>query len=766
MRIQREEEGLSKVAEVSTAGVVVYAFPLGRTHCGVLLGNGLFGVSVWGSGDCLNITINRSDYWDRRAGELAPGEGLWRRLVELYDPQNPRGMDGPFEVVGAARPKGAFRNTRLPMGRFELRLAVGSELREARLCAGTGELRVVVGVGGIERELVLAVHPQEPVLWVDDPHGVVVGVTGRPAWEWVADALQSRGYVAPERWDEGGLVGWSQGCPEDPAMAGVARLGDSVCLIAMADGADVEAAWSAGVEMVDRIGMAGRDTFFGAVVGWWGEYAAGLPQVSLPDAYFDDFLRQALFKFGAATSPLGGVPAGLQGPWCEEYQMPPWGADYHFNVNIQEIYTLALASGKMAHLLPLFDMLERCLPVFREQARRLFGIDDGIVMSHTTDDRGYACGGVGPGATIDQAVSGWTAQLYWQYFEYTGDLGFLRQRALPFMHGVMRAFEEMVEWVDGVPRLPVGISAEYGQAVAGFNYAQRVGPQPSYQLSCMHMLLRALAESYERVGEEMPSHWVRLRECLAPWELVGAEGQERIAIWQGLDLEVSHRHHSHLACIYPFDSLGQRTEEMEGIVARSLDRWIEVGMSDWSEWCYSWAAIIQAREGYRESPWQLLKLCRELYINEGMATVYQPRFAGISRHGLKRLTGPLETCEVMQLDGTMGIATALLEMLVHQHRGVVRYFGAIPACWREVSFSGIHLPGGHQARGVVAEGEVVEIGIESERGGVVTIDVPGYAALDVEVGGKRVRVELPWTVDLQPGQSLLGRPLCDLEVRA
>ena len=42
-----------------------WQFPLPDTHAGILMGNGLFGVSVWGDQQ-LCLTINRADFWDRR----------------------------------------------------------------------------------------------------------------------------------------------------------------------------------------------------------------------------------------------------------------------------------------------------------------------------------------------------------------------------------------------------------------------------------------------------------------------------------------------------------------------------------------------------------------------------------------------------------------------------------------------------------------------------------------------------------------------------
>ena len=46
---------------------IEWPFPLPRTHCGIALGNGLAGALVWGN-ERLNITVNRADFWDRRAG--------------------------------------------------------------------------------------------------------------------------------------------------------------------------------------------------------------------------------------------------------------------------------------------------------------------------------------------------------------------------------------------------------------------------------------------------------------------------------------------------------------------------------------------------------------------------------------------------------------------------------------------------------------------------------------------------------------------------
>jgi hypothetical protein len=736
---------------------VVLSFPLPRTHTGVPLGNGAFGALVWGR-NTLNITINRSDFWDHREGQELLGERMYEQVAACYDPNDSRACEAPFEALVEPWTGGDFRNTRLPMGRFELVPADELTLTDATLRVDRGELvvRLLGASAGEVRRVTIALHPQLPVLLLHDPMGAITDIRGQPAWQWVSAPMQSRGFVEPMILDRPGEVGWVQTCPQDDAMAALCRRAPGAIVIAMTPGPDAHAAQSSASGTIDQVLKAGPVRFLREVNDWWQRYADSLPQVRLPDPFFQQFLALTQFKFGAATSPNSETPCGLQGPWCEEYQMPPWSGGYYFDENVQQIYTLAFTLGKVDHLMPLFDMLDRCLPRFRRNARRMVGIDDGVVITLTTDDHGLACGGVGA-AVIDQASTGWAARLYWLYYQFTGDVAFLRDRAWPMLEGAMRTYEAMIQWREGRPHLPVTISAEYGRPMPDGS-RHRYGANASSQLACMHMLLNALLEACPALGRHPRESWLKLRDVLPHWTLTGATGQERIAIWNDVDLDVSHRHHSHLSCLYPFDTLAQRSPQQQAIIDRSLRRWLEIGMSDWSEWSLPWAAIIQAREGYRESPALLLRICRELYINEGLATVYIPRFPGFSVHGYRLLTGPLETCEVMQLDGAMGVATALYEMLVHQYRGVVRFFPAVPAAWKDVAFQGVHLPGPCRASGEMSGGEVTNITLQATAGGAFRVDVPGYRTLKFQTFQGERAVPLPADLVLDPGQTLTATP--------
>lgn len=733
---------------------LVFGFPLPRTHTGVALGNGSYGALVWGgSPDRLHVTVSRNDFWDRRHGGRLYEGGTYARLREAYARGDPQAMvDVLSPGVGALRQAGARPSTLLPGGRFEFRLVPGAALKQAVLDCEEGRLFVELEDGAGKIDLTLS--PHRDVLWIDDPVGLIAGVTARPAWEWVADEFRRRGFAEPTILAGEGACGWAQTCPADPALAAVCRPVAEGYAIAVTLGADGRSATENASAAIDASAAQGKVQFLAESRSWWAGYWGNVPQVELPSAFWTQFLRYALWKFGCATNPHAARPAPLQGPWIEEYQFPPWGGDYTCNVNIQQIYTLAFCGDNLDHVLPLFDMLESgpFQETMRHNASALLGADDGLLMTHSVNDEGRQCQiGFSPHSALDQAVAAWLAYLYWLYYLYSGDETFLRERAYPFMRGVMRVYEAMLEERgDGTLWLPVSVSPEYG--VTGFRHHMQCGPNASVQLACIHTLVDALTQACEILGLAPRPLWEEIGRRVPPFATFEADGKQRIAIWEGQDLAVCHRHHSHLACIYPFDRTGGMSEAEQGIVANSIEHWLRMGMGAWSEWCMPWAATIEARMGMREAPLLLLQIWREVFVNEGLTTVYLPRFHGFTAHRYPDIDKPKETNEIMQLEGTCAAATAIYEMLVHTLGGVTKVFPATPSSWADASFTDVPQPGGLRISGRRHEGETQAVEVKSQRGGTLVLDVPDRASMTLHRGGEIERVTFPVSLRLRPGE--------------
>jgi alpha-L-fucosidase 2 len=736
--------------------VLTFDFPLPRTHTGVALGNGNFGALVWGKEpDCLHVTVSRNDFWDHRHGGRLVEGGTYEALKAAYqlgDPQEMKRVLSPGvekEWQAGVRP-----STLLPVGRFELQLAPALRLKRAVLDCMRGQLQIEVD--GSDQVLELTMSPYANLLWIQDDAGLVAQVVARPAWEWLEAEFVHRGFSPPTRLTGPGLWGWIQDCPADPSLCATAQKLDGGFAIALALGEDAHTARGCAQEAIDTFVQQGRAAFEAASRAWWANYWANVPEVDLPSEFFSRFLCYAHYKFACATNPNSPRPAPLQGPWIEEYQFPPWSGDYTCNVNIQQIYTLTFCGGNLDHIMPLFDMLESApfQETMRHNARVLLGIDDGLLLTHTVNDLGRQCQiGFSPHSALDQAVVAWLAHLYWLYYQHTGDRAFLRERAYPFMHGVMRVYEAMLEERgDGTLWLPLSVSPEYG--VTGFGNHRQSGPNASMQLACIHMLANALLEASPILDLEPRPIWREIKARLPHFATFEENGRKRIAIWEGQDLAVCHRHHSHLASIYPFDLTAEMRAEEQEIVAHSIEHWLKMGMGTWSEWCFPWAAIIEARMGLREAPRVLLEIWKEVFINEGLTTVYLPRFHGITAHRYVDIDLPKDTHEIMQLEGTAAGATAIFEMLIHTHGGITKVFPATPSAWADVSFGDVPQPGGFKVSATRSGGQTQHVRVASLRGGRLTLDVVDRATMSLCRGGTIEAVTFPLQLDLAAGETL------------
>ncbi len=684
------------------------AFPLSRPHCGLVMGNGNFGVLVWGSTN-LCLTLGRSDVWDHRGGEqLLPGQ-TYQDFIDFSQSHNfGRGLNDLFvrQKNPVSRAGVLLRPQRVPLGRVEIAFREQVRPIQGTIDYASGQITIrLSNHHSIKLNLDLA----SPTLHLLDPEKQITNLTARPSWEFpqTRDWLERCDFRPPQLLPSG----WRQELPQDPAITiAWEKQASTWVLRVLRDG---EA-----IPDLSPLALLRRNR------RWWQSFWAKTASIQLPDKFFQTFFRYAVYKFACATHP-NGYACGLQGPWHEEYQKAQWSGDYHFNVNIQEIYGPACALGCPEHLLPLFEMLESAdfHQTLRANAKALFGIDDGLYFTHAVDDRGKQCGGISVGAVLDPACGAWTALLYWQYWQATGDQEFLRQRAWPFIHGVMRCYEEMLRPDGKNLCLPVAISAEYASSVQS---AKICGRNPSYQLAAVHKLAAILVEASEILGCAPKPLWLEIPARLPKFSLVekinqdaemrcGKDGkpeicyhrsiEQHLAIWEGQDLAVCHRHHSHLACIYPFDSLPQElSPEEEKILDNSIDHWLGKGMGLWSEWCFPWAAIIQTRRGLNEAPLPLFRLWRDIFLNEGLCTVYLPRFRGIVAHRKNDLLKDKNDSEIMQLDGNMGAISAFLEMFAYLRAGVARFFQGIPADWREhCQCHQITLPGEFQISGSPAE---------------------------------------------------------------
>ena len=522
-----------------------WTFPLPRTHTGMVQGNGTFGAMIWGEGRILRITVGRADYWDHRGGLPWTKRQLYRRIRRCLEAGDREGLMKLFRRANPVDGEPA-RPSVLPIGRIEIDLGAGAKLATGTVDVDAGTVTVRVRKGSRLHVVRIVLDMGEPLLCVTFPSGLSPQAVRRvTSWDYVGEYLRSISFAEPEMFDGEGLAGWTQMRPADPHLAVAYRQSGRRLYLTAVYGGSAAGARQAAARVIDRAAGRGGDVAARSA-GWWASYWRGAARVDLPNEKLRFLYDYGMYKFAGLTNPAG-VAATLQGPWIEEYQMPPWQSDYHLNINVQMCYGPAYHGNRLEHLKPLWELIAGWMPVLRHNAKVFLGIDDGLMLPHAVDDRCTCMGGFWTG-NIDHGCTAWIAAMMHRHWRYTMDRQFLRRTAYPFMAGAMRVYEAMLQRRGGRLVLPVSVSPEYRGAEMN-----AWGANASFQLACIHRLAEDLLSASRVLGERPRPFWKRIARELPKASLIAGRDGERIALWDGTDLEESHRHHSHLAGITPFD---------------------------------------------------------------------------------------------------------------------------------------------------------------------------------------------------------------------
>ena len=669
------------------SGEITWDFPrLGNCYEGMAFADGVTGVLVWGGGNELRLTVGRADMWDHRGGYMWADAQNYTNIVALWKGGE---KDKLLFLFKKDTPAGEPRNPyMLPLGRVVVKIP-GQTLAHGKLDTETGLGTVELAEGGkIELAMSTVLH----CFALRFPEGVAYEVKSVPCTDFAVYErdLRSRRFEKAEVFDdaESGCGGFRWRLPADEAA----------WLSWRQQGRGTSLSTGRGEKVVT--GGDSFDEVAAASVAQWKRFWSEGARVQVPDPVIQRIYDYGMYRFGAMTDP-SGVPSGLQGPWLEDDQLVPWNGDYHFNINVQECYSPAFRGGHFAHLMPLFRMILSWRPVLRENARKFCGIDDGYVMPHSVDDRGTCIGGFWTG-TIDHASAAWMASYMFRYVRYSGDGAFLKASAYDFMKGTMNVYLAMMEDRDGALALPLGPSPEW----MGIDFRRAVGRNSSFQLAACHRLAKDLISAAEMLSEKPDPRWLDVERRLPAYSRItqasgdasvwGNSVNDGIAIFEGVNLHESHRHHSHMAGIYPFDTIPRLNGVNSDVIDATYANWVLRGTGLWTGWCVPWASILHTDAGNAAAAVQMLHTWNAYFCDEGHGSHHNAVFDGFTnfRHGRN----------VMQMDGHCAAVTAVLELLAHERNGKVEFFRGCPAEWKDVSFENLALSDGRRVKGCRVNG--------------------------------------------------------------
>ncbi len=659
-------------------GVVAWEFPrTGNCHEGMPFSDGKTGVLVWGGGDTINLTLGRSDLWDHRGGYPWTAEQSYTNILAAIAARDNEKLHALFKNEAPANWGGRYNPYMLPLGRVVVKVP-GKTLASGTLDTRTGFGEIVFADGG---KMCFAMSTKRGVFAVSFPKGAQFEAKSLPATEtgvYERD-LKKRGFEKAVVTDEATRGGFFWRLPADePVWISWHKTGNE---LAVRTGRG---------ERADALGVAFAEIEADSRAHWekfWREGA----RVSVPDPVIQRVFDYGMYRFGAMTDP-DGVPPGLQGPWLEDDRLVPWNGDYHFNINIQECYAPAYRGGHLTHLMPLFKMVLGWRERLRDNARKFCGIDDGYVLPHSVDDRGVCIGGFWTG-TIDHACTAWVADMMFRYVTYSGDVEFLRRDAYDFMKGAMNVYRKMMAEDGEKLSIPAGPSPEWG-GWGGTDVNTAVGKNPSFQLAAAHRLARDLTAAAKLLGEKPDPMWADVEKRLPLY----TADETGIILFEGTRLTESHRHHSHMAALFPFDTLDLDDPETRKVVDQTFHSWVLVGTGRWTGWCVPWASVLNVHAGSPERAVGLLRDWDAFYCDEGHGSHHNAVRKGFTKY--------INGRDVMQMDGQCAAAAAVLELMAHETNGKVEFFKGCPESWKEVSFENLRLSDGTTVSGRRKNGKI------------------------------------------------------------
>ena len=723
---------LEQELQLQRQNLLLWQFPLTRTHTGALIGNGVQGLMVWGVDNQLNITIGRAGFWDRRGGKDFLKNTTYKQVKNFLYSKNEQGLRQAFGMDVEPEPGIPGRPHQIGGGRLEIEMPEGWKLTKGVLDLNYGIFEVAARNENGDLEIILirqSVFEETAAITLSSKMNGLVKTKLIPSWEHVKEELELVGIQPPEQWTderEGRptIHGFIQKLPEDEPLAiGYKRTENNRIIL----GSSV--AENAVDNVVDELRDIPVWQIIKEDVDWWDNYWKEVPKINLPNPLLQDIVNYGLYKQAIAT-PEHGIACSLQGPFNEEYQLPPWSNDYHYNINIEMIYMPTLATNQADHLQPVWDMILEMMPALKENGEHFFGREGALMLPHAVDDEGTVVGTFWTG-TIDHACTAWMAQMAWLHYRYTMNQEVLKTVAWPLLNGAFEGYWAMMEEKrnkDGSKSLslPVSVSPEFkGSRLDAW------GRDASFQLAAAHMIAEIMPKAAEAMGQEVDDRWREVSEKLprfttftGPSSLESPERQtERIALWEGMDLIESHRHHSHMAGIYPFDAYDPLDPEIRHITRATYENWVRKGAGVWSGWCVPWASILHNRNNEPEAAVSWLLYWYRNYLNEGRGTLHDAAFRGMSNivsdwHNVLDID---QNREKMQLDAGFGALSAVIDLLVYQKRGTVYVLPNIHRDWQEFDFEGIIVEGGFAIGAVVKENKTQSISIKSKYGGKIKL---------------------------------------------
>ena len=457
------------------------------------------------------------------------------------------------------------------------------------------------------------------------------------------------------------------------------------------------------------------------------------------------YVEELLFAYGRylliSSSRDGALPPNLNGIWNRYHsticmngywgniniQMNYWST---FNTNLAECFSAYLgyysAYAEANHKNAIYELKNKG---YITSSGDVEGDLWSVATAHTPFLAGASFGG----------RDGWgntpfMAEIFWDYYDYTGDKELLEQTVFPailacanFLSYVMQETEDglYLSTSSGSPEQSTTdpyhtyVTSHPGYEPVGTGYDQSLTYSNYLHVLEAVEILGYTDQKLEELGILGIINRIRTQVDKLDPVAIGYSGQVkefREEYYYGEIGEPEHRHISHLC------ALVQGSIFNEAEAAAWLDAARVTMENRGSNKPYGWEAVMKiyswARIRENEKAYKNLEFLINTCLGYNMMTLLSNAF---------------------QVEANLGAPAAMSDMLLQSHEGFIAPLAALPSAWADGAYSGLVARGGFEVGAAWTDGFADEFVIVSNNGGKCTVKYINIATATVkDQNGKTV----------------------------
>jgi alpha-L-fucosidase 2 len=354
---------------------------------------------------------------------------------------------------------------------------------------------------------------------------------------------------------------------------------------------------------------------------------------------------------------------------------PSISAEVNANINLQ------ISPGPQGDLREgmdaYFNWMESLAPDFRVNAKNIFGMRGAHYSLWPDKGMGVVFHWSSAGSTGEMwphpywlSAGGWCVRPFWDHYLATGDLEFLRQRALPALKELALFYEDFLTVTDKNGNYIFVPSFSPENNPGNLSASEMLVINASMDIAVCREVLTNLIIACETLGTDIDNvpRWKAMLAKLPPY-LLEPDGTMKEWAWPTLQERYSHRHISHLYGVWPGDEIDpDRTPQLARAAMMADRRRVPERLAAHGR-CHRALVGARLKDSFMVDT-ELRQLIEQGYIGATLRCSHDP------------YAFPMP-------DAQGGIQTIIMEMLAYSRPGVIELLPALPPSLVKGSINGM-----------------------------------------------------------------------------